>query len=147
MRMRFEVENRVGARLERAAGRELSEARRGMVEEAMKAALTETLQRNPVDTGRSRAAWGAALRQLGGELPADWGGSQANGAAMAEGAARGSLERSDHESTTGVSASNGVPYVGFLEYGTRRMAPFAMVRRALLSVQQRVGRWFEFPAR
>lgn len=147
MRMRFEIEDRASERLEQLAGRELSEARRRLVEDAMRAALSETIQWNPVETGRSRAAWGAALRQLGGEVPADLGGAHPNGAAIAEGAARGSLERSDHESTTTVSASNGVRYIGFLEYGTRRMAPFAMVRRALLSVQQQVGRWFEFPVR
>jgi len=145
MRVRFEIEDRVSERLEGAAGRELSEARRRMVEDAMRAALIETMQRNPVETGRSRAAWGAALRQLGGEAPADWGGASPNAAAIAEGAARSVLERNDHESTTTVSASNGVRYIGFLEYGTRKMAPFAMVRRALLSVQQQVGRWFQFP--
>jgi hypothetical protein len=145
MRVRFEIEDRVSPRLEQAAARELSEARRRMVEDAMRAALSETIQRNPVETGRSRAAWGAALRQLGSEVPADWGGASPNGAAIAEGAARCSLERNDHESTTTVSASNGVRYVGFLEYGTRKMAPFAMVRRALLGVQQQVARWFEFP--
>ena len=146
MRVRFEIEDRVSERLEQAAGRELSEARRRMVDDAMRAALSETIERNPVETGRSRAAWAGALRQLGGEAPADWGGAAPDGAAIAEGAARGALERNDHESMTTVSASNGVRYIGFLEYGTRKMAPFAMVRRALLSVQQHVGRWFEFPA-
>ena len=147
MRMRVEIDDQVSARLEQAAGRELTDARRRLIEQALQQALSDTLQWNPVDTGRSRAAWAAALAQAGGEAPADWRGPHPQGAAIAEGAACGSTARADGESTTALSAQNSVAYVSFLEYGTRRMAPFAMVRRALLAAQQQLGRWFEFPAR
>jgi hypothetical protein len=146
VRLRVQIDDRVSERLESLAGRELSDARRRLVEQSTQQALVNTLQLNPVDTGRSRAAWAAALQQAGGEAPADWRGPHPQGAAIAEGAARGSFTRSDGESTTLLSAENNVSYVGFLEYGTRRMAPFAMVRRALLAVQQQLARWFEFPA-
>lgn len=145
MQIQFEIEDQASARLESLAGRELSEARRRLIEQAMQQTLVDTLELNPVATGRSRAAWAAALAQIGVELPADWRGPQPDGAAIAEGAAQGTLTRSEDDSTTQINAENGVQYIGFLEYGTRRMAPFAMVRRALAAVQQELGRWFEFP--
>ena len=145
MRLRVEIEDRASARLESLAGRELTDARRRLIEQAMREALADTLRGNPVETGRSRAAWAAALQQAGGEAPAEWRGPHPDAGAIAEGAARGSLTRSDGESTTDLSADNRVRYVGFLEYGTWRRAPFAMVRRALVRVQQQLSQWFEFP--
>lgn len=147
VQLRVELENRASERLDSLGGRELSDARRRLVERAMQEALLETLRVNPVDTGRSRAAWAAAVRQMGVDVPSDWRGPHSHAAAISEGAARGAITRADGESTTAVSAQNSVRYVGFLEYGTRKMAPFAMVRRALARVQQQLSRWFEFPAR
>jgi hypothetical protein len=112
MRMRVEIDDQVSERLERAAGRELTDARRRLIEQAMQQALRDTLQWNPVDTGRSRAAWAAALQQAGGAGPADWRGPHPQGAAIAEGAVRGSVARVDGESTTVLSAQNSVVYVG-----------------------------------
>jgi hypothetical protein len=147
MRMRVEIENRASARLESLAGRDLPEARRRLVEQAMQAALIDALHVNPVDTGRSRAAWASALQQAGGDAPADWQGPHPDASAIAEGGAQGSLTRADGDSSTALSARNSVRYVGFLEYGTRRMGPMAMVRRALARVQPQLLRWLEFPAR
>lgn len=146
MQIQFEIEDQASARLESMAGRELSEARSRLIEQAMEQTLIDTLELNPVDTGRSRAAWAAALQQLGVDVQGDWRGPHPDGAAIAEGAAQGTLTRSDDDSTTLINAENGVRYIGFLEYGTRRMAPVAMVRRALAAVQAELGRWFEFPA-
>ncbi len=87
------------------------------------------------------------MRQAGGEASPDWRGPHPNAAAIAEGAALGAFSRTDGESTTLLSAENRVRYVGFLEYGTRRLAPFAMVRRAIVSVQLQLMQWFEFPAK
>lgn len=147
MRLRFEVEDRASERLESMSRRELTDARKRLIEQTMQQALTETLRGNPVDTGRSRSAWARALRLAGGEIPADWRGPHPNLGAIAEGAALGSTTKADDASTTTLSARNSVRYVGFLEYGTRRMAPFAMARRALAVVQRQLWRWFDFPAR
>jgi hypothetical protein len=68
-------------------------------------------------------------------------------AAIAAGTRLGSVERGEQESMTEAAATNAVRYVKYLEYGTSKMAAFAMVRRALASVQQQVGRWFRFPRR
>jgi len=38
----------------------------------------------------------------------------------------------------GKEISNDVPYVGYLEYGTRKMAPFGMLRKALARGSKRL---------
>ncbi|MFO1091824.1 MAG: hypothetical protein U0992_00725 [Planctomycetaceae bacterium] len=83
----------------------------------MQQTLVDTLELNPVATGRSRAAWAAALAQIGIELPADWRGPQPDGAAIAEGAAQGTLTRSEDDSTTQINAENGVRYIRFWSTG------------------------------
>ncbi len=93
----------------------VSEARRRMVEQGMKATLESTIELNPVETGRSRAAWQAALGHLD--------------------------IQHDAESTT-ASATNSVSYVPFLEYGTSRQAPFQMVRRSLAAVREWIASRF-----
>lgn len=146
MRLRIEVDDRASVRLEELSGRRLSESRRRLVEQAMRQTLQDVVRLNPVDTGRSRSAWVAALRQAGWEVPGGWQGPRSDASAIAQGAGLGELARSEPSSSmTMLSAHNRVRYVGFLEYGTRRMAPFAMVRRALAVAQQQLAGWFRFP--
>lgn len=145
MHVRFELDDRVSARLREMSSRELPEARREMVDRTLREALTETVRLNPVETGRSRAAWIAALVQAGGDAASDVRGTGTEAAAVAEGTALGSAERFEEESVSSAGGTSRVRYVKYLEYGTSRMAAFAMVRRALVSVQQRVGRLFRFP--
>jgi hypothetical protein len=48
----------------------------------------------------------------------------------------GSIRVEESREVTAVEVENRVPYVGFVEYGTRRMAARAMVRRALREVKR-----------
>lgn len=145
MRLVIEIDDQSSEKLEALAEDELPEARRRLVQDVTREALTRTIELNPVDTGRSRAAWAAALTQAGGSPPPGWRGPRPEGGAIAEGAALGELVGEDDGDVTSMTAANAVRYVTFLEYGTSRMAPFAMVRRALSVVQQRVRALFRFP--
>lgn len=51
------------------------EARRDMVESAVRQTLFNTIRGNPVDTARSRASWVQSLERLGGTPPAGWPGT------------------------------------------------------------------------
>jgi hypothetical protein len=120
------------------AEQRVPKARLEMTRQAMQAALESTMNLNPVRTGRSRAAWAAALAALGGGSSAQAGLS----GPTAEGAALGSLAQSQSDDTTEIAATNAVRYVPFLEYGTTKRAAVGMVRRSLAIVRQKVGDWF-----
>ena len=138
MRITFQIQGGDLQSLRELARYRVPEARRRMVEHGMEAALENTIQLNPVDTGRSRAAWKAALDELRG------GGSNvtAGGGPIGEGTSLGSLKHDHRETTTTISATNAVSYVPFLEYGTSRMTPFQMVRRSLAAVRGVIAGWF-----
>jgi hypothetical protein len=137
MRLEVQVVNPASASLRRIANTNLPEARRKMVDHGMRTALESTIELNPVRTGRSRAAWVAALAKLGGTAA---GG--ATSGPVSEGAALGSAAIEQTQTTTAASATNSVRYVPFLEYGTSKRAPVAMARRSLAAVQEIIGGWF-----
>lgn len=147
MRVSLRVEDRASERFRELAERDLPESRRELVRDAMRETLSQVVRLNPVETGRSRAAWVRALEQMGGEAPQGWKGPRANGAAVSEGSRAAAVQQADEDSLTTAAATNSVKYVKYLEYGTSKMGAFAMTRRALLGVQQQVGRWFRFPRR
>ena len=121
-------------RLSRAHDR-IPQWRRALVERVAREALARTIPANPVDTARSRSAWVAALEQLGGAPPPGWQGAQPDAAAIAEGRDLGSVARSESSDVTDIQITSGVDYVTYLEYGTRRMSPFAMAHRGLYEVR------------
>lgn len=137
MRLRIQVTNEASSALRRLSSTRVPEARQRMVDQAIHTALESTLEMNPVRTGRSRAAWAAALAQLGG----GGSGSPSNGP-QAEGAALGSAVIEQTDTHTTATATNAVRYVPFLEYGTSKRAPVAMVRRSLAAVQRVISSWF-----
>lgn len=141
MQLRIEVDNQVRQALQKLMNESLPEARRQMVEEAARETLQAIIEKNPVDTGRSRAAWANALGHLDGQPPAGWEGGNRSGTAT--GRNEGSSSRDDTADATTISAHNEVPYIHYLEYGTSRMAPFAMVRNALLRISRRVNALFQ----
>ncbi len=138
MRISVQIDGGDLQRLRDVAEYRVPEARRRMVEQGMETTLESTIQLNPVETGRSRAAWKAALDQLHG---ASFGAAASSGP-IAEGTASGSLDHQHDSGTTTLSATNAVTYVPFLEYGTSRMAPFQMVRRSLAAVRGVITSWF-----
>lgn len=105
----------------------------------MRETLPIVIENTPVDTGRTRRAWRTALGQLDGAAGDGPGGSSAGNDTHRN---EGHLSRSDGEHQTEIAAGNSVPYVRYLEYGTSKMAPFAMVRRALRRISQRISSLF-----
>lgn len=91
----------------------------------------------PVRTGRLRRGWfggGSAVPSAGAE--GSGAGSEGSGANVGDGgggdgAGESVVRVEEQRSLTAVEVENRVPYVAFVEYGTRRMAARAMVRRAL----------------
>ena len=133
LRLEVTMDDELTPRLERLVRQRLAAARNAVVQQAAERVLADTIFANPVDTARSRAAWVAALEQLGGTPPAQWRGESPT--AEAEGRALGTGTRQEDRDTTEIRATNDVEYVPFLEYGTRQMAPVGMVRRSLSGVR------------
>ncbi|MEW4490978.1 HK97 gp10 family phage protein [Thalassoglobus sp. JC818] len=111
--------------LRRLKDERTSVARREFVERLASAVIQETKSTNPVRTGRSRAGWVAP------------------GPAGEDGGSEGSFTVSHTSQATEVSMTNSVPYVVFLEYGTSKTAPVAMVRKSLSRVAGRIASLFE----
>ncbi len=118
------------------ASRQLPQRRDAATESTLRDTLTDVVRLTPVETGRSRAAWVASLEELGGRPPAGWQGPQPTG--EVEGRSAGQLTRQYTQDTSEAVAENRVAYVPFLEYGTSRMSPFAMVRASLVQARQRL---------
>ena len=125
-------------RLDLLREKEVPAARRDLSRRLMREVLRQTILRNPVDTARSRAAWVASLEQLGGTAPPGWRGPEPSASAIDEGRGLQELTESQTHGETEIEARSGVSYVPYLEYGTRKMAPFAMVRRSLAEMAGRL---------
>lgn len=104
-----------GEKFRRLALETAPTARKRLASDLRRAALSETIATTPVRTGRARRGWQSAIDD-----------------SAAEG--EGSSESSDEFGTSRRSATNHVPYVQYLEYGTSRMAPREIVQRALRRV-------------
>ena len=91
--------------------------------------LKKTVEFNPVDTGRSRAAWVESLEQLGGEPHEGWQG--ATGLGVAEGRSLSFLNQHQDQDRSSFIAVNAVFYTLFLEYGTEGRPAYRMARRAI----------------
>lgn len=128
MKLTIELTGDAADSLRERARTKLPVERRDLVERLLRRSLSQIVIENPVDTGRSRAAWARVLEQLGGFVPG-WQGRDA--IAMREGSRSGKLAIVESAQSTTASATNSVKYIPFLEYGTHRSAPVAMVRRAL----------------
>lgn len=106
-------------------------AQREAVRRGMVAALDRTMDATPIDTGRARQGWGAAIAALGGMSSPSLLGNQP---ALSAGSLAGGDTVVTHEETlsqSAVSVENQVPYVSFLEYGTSRQAPHHMVDQGI----------------
>lgn len=110
---------------------DLPKQRNELTRQTARDTLTQVIERNPVDTGRSRSAWVAALEDLDGTPPKNWQGPNPHADAIRQGAKEGDVQESQSRHQTQIVITNSVPYVAHLEYGTRRMRAFRMVRQAL----------------
>jgi hypothetical protein len=113
---------------------DLPDYRRQLTRVVMREVLRRTIARHPVDTGRSRAAWSAALTQLGGTPPAGYQGN--NPAAIAEGAGLSTTAESHHDAAATLDVTSHVDYIPFVEYGTRNQPARQMVQRSLEETAQ-----------
>jgi hypothetical protein len=89
--------------------------------ETMLRLLTKIIERNPVDTGRSRAGWFPYKDHAGEGV--DGGGSGAE-----QGRSEGSYREDLEGANMYIEVTNGVPYIKRLEYGYSTQAPAGMVR-------------------
>lgn len=107
-------------------------ARRKLIQQLLQSSLQKIRDNTPVQTGRAQAAWEAAHRQLLSESTTSNAGSTTEGTAT----------QTNDQQTTTAEATNAVPYIVFLEYGTRRQRPVAMVRRALHEIRPQISQLF-----
>ena len=117
--MSIRVTARVGgeaaSRLRSHAATTAVAARVALADRLAEKTKADAAEGTPVDTGRLRRAWQDA------EVVADDGGS-----------------------VSSRRATNSVPYVGYVEYGTRRMAPRLVVRRAIQKAAAAAATLFRF---
>lgn len=105
---------------------------RGMSREGAEKALkgialeftTRVIQRNPVDTGRSRAAWTPLMDRLGVPSTALVGA----GSGVAKGRREGSVAFDFNGPRQSITITNAVPYIVPLEFGSSDQAQAGMVR-------------------
>jgi hypothetical protein len=142
MSIEIQVRGRTSEQLRDLAGASLKSTRENLVREAMIESLQKIVEQNPVRTGQARAAWVQSLEELGGTPPAGWEGPQPTG--VETGRRLGTLSIDDGDEISRIEATNAVHYISYLEYGTSRMAPFAMVRSALLQLQTRLSQLFRW---
>ena len=140
MRLRIELDNTLRERINELSNETLPQRRQELIQQAMREGLAHIIETNPVDTARSRAAWVRSLEQLGATPPPGWQGPHPS--EIEAGRKRGRLQTAQSDSTSECIATNSVEYIPFLEYGTSKMAPFAMVRRALTTIERRLPEWF-----
>lgn len=119
--------------IQQFASTQLIELRRQLTRNLTQHILSKTITLNPIETGRSRAAWATAMQQLGLTPPNGWDASSSNPTALTSGFSQGSSSQSETADAHSVSATNQVDYINFLEFGTSHQSPHAMVNRALLS--------------
>lgn len=95
-----------------------------LTEAVAESVLQAVIERQPVETGRTKRAWEAAFSELRG------GG----------GAGEGSAESFESRDTTEYAIVNRVEYVVFVEDGTRKMRPRLMVKRSLAEAPAFIAR-------
>jgi hypothetical protein len=99
--------------------------------------LAMIMMKNPVDTGRSRAAWYVSWNFLSGKTGGA-GGRQPKSPAESAGYSKGSINAVLSGPNKRIEMINAVAYVGRLEYGWSKQAPYGMVRISMQMVRRAV---------
>ena len=92
--------------------------------------LSGIVEKNPVDTGRSRANWQVSVNQQPGDQELDISGTDA-GATLAAGIAT----LGNVPSFSVIYIYNNVEYIVYLEQGSSAQAPAGMVRVTIAEVE------------
>ncbi|MFO1022583.1 MAG: hypothetical protein U0903_18085 [Planctomycetales bacterium] len=146
LRIKFESDaGEVAERMRRWGTDDVLRRREEFVRGATEFAVNQAVERTPVREARARGSWVKSLVELGGVPPADWEGSHPNAAAVIEGEESGDVTHSSQSTLTEYRVTSRVRYINYLEYGTRKMDPFAMVRESLAATAEMV-RWWDFLA-
>lgn len=132
--MPFRIETRGDYRqkLRKLAEHDLPQKRHEFIRRCMIQVLKKTVENNPVNTGRSRAAWVESLEQLGGKPHEGWQG--ATGLGVPEGRFLSFLDQHDGQDESSFLAVNAVFYTVFLEYGTEGRPTYQMAGRAIANL-------------
>ena len=130
MKIEFESSQSLGESLRKLKDDGVSVARREFVERLASSVIQETRSLNPVMTGRSQAGW---------VTPGSAGDA---GSGTSGGGSEGTFAVEHSSQTTSISMTNSVPYVVYLEYGTSKTAPVAMVRKSIARVSGRIASFF-----
>lgn len=96
------------------------------------------MEKNPVDTGRSRAGWLVGLNTIAGSLGGGRAGRGPRGPAESEGFSKGSCQINLRGTNKNITITNSVAYVERLEYGYSDKAPYGMVRITLQFMQRKL---------
>ena len=131
MKINFEFDGNLSEAIRTLGNEQIPKSRREMVNALTQQTLETTRRETPIDTGRSRAAWSSALTQAG-----------QNGSASGAASEEGHAVQSETATISATSSTNRVPYIAYLEYGTSKMAPFAMVRKSLAKVISQISHLF-----
>jgi len=95
--------------------------------------IGELTVHNPVDTGRSKGNWFTTIEQP--HRGYSWNRYSPGGELT-----RRNAEVTMNRFTLGntIWIANNLPYIEFLEYGTPRMRPFAMLQKSVAATRQRL---------
>jgi hypothetical protein len=96
------------------------------------------MEKNPVDTGRSRAGWLVGLNTIAASLGGSRTARAPRGDAESQGYAKGSVAMNLRGTTKSIAITNSVAYIQPLEYGYSDKAPYGMVRITLQFMQRKL---------
>ncbi len=130
MKLEFTIDTGILQEIDTWTNDLLPQKRQELIKKSMQSTLADILQNTPVETGRTKNAWQQAANSASSET--------GTGNAKSE----GTSTTSHGEDITEATATNAVPYISYLEYGTSKMPPFATIRNALLNVRLSVASYF-----
>lgn len=124
MQIDIQLSGRLQHELQQLTAYRLPQARENWTRTFTSRLLTAIRDATPRETGRAQAGWEAAADQL-------QSGAGSSSEHVDAGIGEGVASVQQEAEITLIAAVNQVPYVHYLEYGTSKMAPQAIVRRTL----------------
>lgn len=101
--------------------------------------FTRIVQRTPVDTGNARSNWNIATGAPVFDVVERKFDPAAAPAASQGVAMQKAFKLKTPKTGQTIWITNGADYIGFLEFGTSRMAPFAMVQLSVQEITQAIS--------
>ena len=102
--------------------------------------MTQLIRQNPVDTGRSKAAWSTSIGSVGSEIPEMTGGKTPhNTKSSPVDFARSVKGISKYKLGQTMFLFNNMPYMMPLDTGTSEQAPKGWIRNTAISMQKKLN--------